>query len=99
METFLRDLDGINENQDFPEDKIDQSGDDCTENPFNDIIQNNQPLDEKPVKKSQNNEIPDETLAVAINGWYRLPDEIVEKILTQAMQSSNHVCKTYYITS
>ena len=38
------------EHQGFPEDGIDQSGDDCIENPLNDIIQNNQPLDEKPVE-------------------------------------------------
>ena len=38
---FLRDLDGINEHQDFPEDEIDQSCGDCIENSINDIIQNN----------------------------------------------------------
>ena len=31
-------------------DKIDQSDDDCIENPINGIIQNNQPLGKKPVE-------------------------------------------------
>ena len=44
---FFRDSDGINDHQDLPEDKIDQSSDDCIENPINDTIQNKQPLDEK----------------------------------------------------
>ena len=52
LKLFFRDSDGINEHQDFPEDEIDQSGDDCIENPINDIIQNNQHLDEKPVENT-----------------------------------------------
>ena len=48
---LLWDLDGINENQDFPENEIDQSGGDCIENHINDIFQNIQPLDDKPVEK------------------------------------------------
>ena len=52
----------------FPEDEIDQNGDDCIENPINDVTQNNQPLDEKPVENSQNSQIPDETRAIVING-------------------------------
>ena len=45
----------------FPEDEIDQNGVDCIENPINDISQNNQPLDEKPVENTQNCQIPHET--------------------------------------
>ena len=41
LKHFFRDSDGINKHQDFPEDEIDPSGDDCIENPINDIIQNN----------------------------------------------------------
>ena len=54
-------------------DKIDQSDDDCIENPINGIIQNNQPLDKKPVENIQNSQIPYETPAIAINGWDKLP--------------------------
>ena len=73
--------------------------DDCIENPTNDIIQNNQPLEEKPVENSQNSQIPDETPAIAINGWNKLTDVIVEKILIQAIKSSDHVCGTSNINS
>ena len=50
------------------------------------FIQKNQPLDEKPVENSQNSQIPDETPAIAINGWDKLPDEFVEKILILAIK-------------
>ena len=63
---FFQDSDGINENQDFPEDEIDQSGDDCIENPINDIIQNNQLLDEKPVENSQKRPISNETPVIEL---------------------------------
>ena len=92
IETFFRDSHGINEHQDFPRDKIDRSGDDCIGNPINDIIQKNQPIDENPVKNSQ---IPDETAAIAINDWDKLSDDFAEKILTQAIKSSDYVCQTY----
>ena len=59
------------------------------------FIQKNQPLDEKPVENSQNSQIPDETPTIAINGLDKLPDENVEKILIQAIKSSDHVCETY----
>ena len=75
--------------------KLLKRGDNCIENPINDFIQKNQPLDEKPVENSQNSQIPDETPAIAINGLDKLPDENVEKILIQAIKSSDHVCKTY----
>ena len=94
LKLFFRDSNGINEHQDFPEDEIGDSDDDCIENTINDIIQNNQPLDEKPVEKSQNIQIPDKTPDIAINGWDKLPDEIVEKILIQAMKSFDHICET-----
>ena len=77
----LRDLDGIIKHQGFPIDQIDQSGDDCIDNPISAIIQNNEPLDEKLVDNSQNSQIQDETQAKAINGWDKLPDEIVEKMV------------------
>ena len=95
MKLFFRDSDGISEDQDFPEDEIDQSGDDCIENPINDIIQNNQPLDEKTVENSQNSQIPYETPAIAINDWDKLPNEIFKKILIQAIKSFDHVCEAY----
>ena len=95
IETFFRDSHGINEHQDFPRDEIDRSGDDCIGNPINDIIQNNQPIDENPVKNSQNSQIPDETAAIAINDWDKLSDDFAEKILTQAIKSSDYVCQTY----
>ena len=95
LKLFFRDSDGINEDQDFPEDEIDHSGDDCIENPINDIIQNSQLLDEKTVENSQNSQIPYETPAIAINGWDKLPNEIFKKILIQAIKSFNHVCETY----
>ena len=79
MKLFFQDSDDINKYQDFPEDEIDQSVDDSIENPINDIIQNNQTLNEEPVGNSQCRQIPDETLAIAINGWDKLPDETVEK--------------------
>ena len=81
LKLIFRDLDGIIKHQDFPIDQIDQSGDDCIENPINAIIQNNEPLDEKLVDNSQNSQIQDETQAKAINGWDKLPDEIVEKMV------------------
>lgn len=81
LKLIFRDLDGIIKHQDFPMDQIDQSGDDCIENPINAIIQNNEPLDEKPVDNSQNSQIQDETQATAINGWDKLRDEIVEKMV------------------
>ena len=31
----------------------------------------------------------------SLNGWYKLPDEVVEKILIQAIKYSDHVCETY----
>ena len=52
-------------------------------------------MDKKPVENTQNSQIPDETLAITINGWNELPDEIVEKILIQAIKRSDHVCETY----
>ena len=58
IETFFRDLDGIKEHQYFPEDEVDQSGDNCIENP------EQQPLDKQ---NNQNNQIPDEAPAIAIN--------------------------------
>ena len=61
---FFQDLDGINKHLDFPEDEIDQSGDDCIENHINDIIQNNQHLGKKPVENSQSSQITEETLAI-----------------------------------
>ena len=76
---FFQHSDGIDEHQLFPEDKIHQSSNGCIENPIDDIIQNNQPLDKKPLENSQNNQILGETLAIAINGWDKLPDKIVEK--------------------
>ena len=87
--------DGINEHHDFPEDEIDQKGADCIEDSINNTTQKNQPLDEKSVENSQNSQIHDETPAIAINGWDKLPDEIVEKILIRAIKSSDHVCETY----
>ena len=81
LKLIFRDLDGIIKHQGFPIDQIDQSGDDCIENPINAIIQNNEPLDEKLVDNSQNSQIQDETQAKAINGWDKLPDEIVEKMV------------------
>ena len=69
MKLFVRDLNRINEHEDFLEDEIDQSGVAFVENPIKDIIQNNQPLDEKPVENSQKTQIPDEALAVTIIGW------------------------------
>ena len=83
---FFRDFDGINEHQDFPEDEIDQSGDECIEILINGTIQNYQPLDEKSVENSQNSQIPDETPTIANNGWDKLPDEFVEKILILAIK-------------
>ena len=77
----------------FSGDEINQNGDDCIENAINDVIQNDQPLDKTPVESSQNSQIPDE--APAINGWDKLPDEILEKILIKAIKSSDHVCETY----
>ena len=47
LKLFSWDSDSINKHQDFPDDQIDQSGDDCIENPINDIIQKNKPLDVK----------------------------------------------------
>lgn len=44
-----RDSESINKHQDFPEDKMHQSGDDCIENVINEVTQNNQPLNKKPV--------------------------------------------------
>ena len=85
MKLFFQFSDGIKEHQDFPEDEINQSGDDCIENPVSDIIQNNQLLDEKLV----------EAAAIAINGLEKLPDEIVKKILIQAIKRSDQVCETY----
>ena len=70
------------------------SGDDCIENLINDIIQRNQPLDKRPFENSQNSQISDETPAIAFNGCDQLPDEIVEKIFTQAIKNSDHVCGT-----
>lgn len=52
MKHFLRDSDGINEHQDFPEGEIDQSGD-FIENPIKDVIHRNQHLDEKPKKQPE----------------------------------------------
>ena len=52
MKHFLRDSDGINEHQDFPECEIDQSGD-FIENPIKDVIHRNQHLDEKPKKQPE----------------------------------------------
>ena len=95
LKLFVRDLNRINEHEDFLENEIDQSGVACVENPIKDIIQNNQPLDEKLVENSQNTQIPDEALAVTIIGWDWLPDETVKKIIIQAINRSNHVCQTY----
>ena len=86
IEIFFRDLDGIKEHQYFPEDEIDQSGNKCIENP------EQQPLDKQ---DNQNNQIPDETPAIAINYWHKLPDEIFEKILIQVIKISDYKCKTY----
>lgn len=52
-----RDSESINKHQDFPEDKMHQSGDDCIENVINEVTQNNQPLNKKPVQNSQNSQI------------------------------------------
>ena len=38
---------------------MDQSGADCMENPINDVIHNNQPLDDKAVNNCQNSQILD----------------------------------------
>ena len=81
LKLIFRDLDGIIKHQDFPIDQIDQSGDDCIKNPINAIIQNNEPLGEKLVENSQNSQIQDETQTKAINGWDKLPDEIVKKMV------------------
>ena len=97
LKLFFWDSDSINEHQYFPEDETDHSGDDCIENHINYIIQNKQPLDKKLVENRQNNQIPDETPAIAIKGWDKLPDEIDEKILIQAIKSYNDVCETYKI--
>ena len=76
---FFCKSDCINEHQHFPEDEIDQSSDDCMKNPAIDIIQNYDPLDEKPAENCQNSQISDETPAIAINSWDKLPDETVKK--------------------
>ena len=70
LKLFFQDSDGINEYLNFPEDKIDQSGDDCIENHINDMVsyQSNKPLDKTPVENSQSNQIPDETPDIVING-------------------------------
>ena len=52
LKIFFRDSDGINKHQEFPEDEIDQSGDDCIKNPIKVIIQNNQPPEKKAIKSS-----------------------------------------------
>ena len=46
---------------------------------FSDIIQNNQPLNEKAIENKQNSQTLDETPAIVISDWDKLPDEIVEK--------------------
>ena len=46
---------------------------------FSDIIQNNQPLNEKVIENKQNSQTLDETPAIVIGDWDKLPDEIVEK--------------------
>ena len=46
---------------------------------FSDIVQNNQPLNEKAIEKKQNSQTLDETPAIVISDWDKLPDEIVEK--------------------
>ena len=76
IEFLFRDLDGINKHQDFPEDEIHQSGDDCIENLIHDVLQNNQPLNEKPVQNSQNSQISDETPVIVINGWNKFGKSI-----------------------
>ena len=48
----------------------------------------------KASQDSRNSQISDETPAIAINAWDKLPDEIVEKILMQASRSSDHVWET-----
>lgn len=53
LKLIFRDLDGIIKHQGFPIDQIDQSGDDCINNPINAIIQNNEPLDEKLVETAR----------------------------------------------
>ena len=77
------------------ENEFDQSGDDWIENHINDIIQNNQPLHKKLVENSQNSQIPGEIPGITISGWEKLPDKIIEKILIQAIESSDNVCETY----
>ena len=49
----------------------------------------------KPVENSQNSQILDETPGIAIYGWDNLPDEIIKRILIQAIKSSYQACKTY----
>lgn len=53
LKLIFRDLDGIIKHQGFPIDQIDQSGDDCINNPINAIIQNNELLDEKLVETAR----------------------------------------------
>ena len=55
LKLFFWDSDGISKYQDFREDKIYQSDDDCIKNPINNIILNNQPPDKRPAENSQNN--------------------------------------------
>ena len=50
---------------------------------------------EKPVENSQKSHIPNETPSTAINGWDKLPADIVEKILIQDIKGSDHLSLTY----
>ena len=98
LKLFFRDSNDINRHKDFSEDKVDQKGDDCISHPIKAIIQ---PLHKKPVKNSQKQ--PESkwktmyNIIYSINGWDKLPEKTVEKILIKTIKIT--ISYARYITT
>ena len=100
LKIFFRDSDGINKHQEFPEDEIDQSGDDCIKNPIKVIIQNNQPPEKKAIKSSDHicgrysnimNSFPDSNLSekrenILLPCIYIKPDDDMKKSFNEKIK-------------